>query len=225
MVTKGNFNQLRNTVLSFFVKAVDGGIPVRHSLIPVYIHVLPPETFLPSFTQSQYSFTITEDTSIGSTVDTLRILPNQSVRFSMVNGERPENNKEGVFIIEQETGAIKQIIKGRDVIAQSQSGTGKTATFSVSVLQCLDIQVRETQALILAPTRELAVQIQKVRQLGITCHPRCRSSPERCPQMWETPFSPCSATTEMATVWLALSEHVTSAETMRIFLCKFYYGY
>uniref|UniRef100_A0A8C3FZA9 RNA helicase n=1 Tax=Cyclopterus lumpus TaxID=8103 RepID=A0A8C3FZA9_CYCLU len=53
--------------------------------------------------------------------------------------------------------AIKQIIKGRDVIAQSQSGTGKTATFCVSVLQCLDIQ-----ALILAPTRELAGQIQKV---------------------------------------------------------------
>uniref|UniRef100_A0A8C7BD64 RNA helicase n=1 Tax=Neovison vison TaxID=452646 RepID=A0A8C7BD64_NEOVI len=36
--------------------------------------------------------------------------------------------------------AIKQIIKGRDVIAQSQSGTGKTATFSISVLKCLDIQ-------------------------------------------------------------------------------------
>lgn len=100
--------------------------------------------------------------------------------------------------------AIKQIMKGRDVIAQSQSGTGKTATFSISVLQCLDIQVRETQALILAPTRELAVQIQKVRQLGITCHPRCRSSPERCPQMWETPFSPCSATTEMATVFASV---------------------
>lgn len=107
MVTKGNFNQLKNTVLSFFVKAVDGGIPVRHALIPVYIHVLPPETFLPSFTQSQYSFTLAEDTAIGSTVDTLRILPNQSVRFSTVNGERPENNREGVFIIEQETGTIK----------------------------------------------------------------------------------------------------------------------
>lgn len=41
MVTKGHFNQLKNTVLSFFVKAVDGGIPVKHSLIPVYIHALP----------------------------------------------------------------------------------------------------------------------------------------------------------------------------------------
>uniref|UniRef100_A0A671LRZ6 RNA helicase n=1 Tax=Sinocyclocheilus anshuiensis TaxID=1608454 RepID=A0A671LRZ6_9TELE len=68
--------------------------------------------------------------------------------------------------------AIKQIIKGRDVIAQSQSGTGKTATFCISVLQCLDIQ---TQALILAPTRELAGQIQKVLlalgdYMNVQCH-------------------------------------------------------
>lgn len=58
--------------------------------------------------------------------------------------------------------AIAPIIKGRDVIAQAQSGTGKTATFSIAVLQSLDIQTRETQVLVLSPTRELAVQIQKV---------------------------------------------------------------
>jgi ATP-dependent RNA helicase len=58
--------------------------------------------------------------------------------------------------------AIVPIINGRDVIAQAQSGTGKTATFSISVLQCLDTTLRETQALILSPTRELAQQIQKV---------------------------------------------------------------
>ena len=58
--------------------------------------------------------------------------------------------------------AIKQIVKGRDIIAQAQSGTGKTATFSIGVLQSVDIKTRETQALILSPTRELAVQIQKV---------------------------------------------------------------
>ena len=45
---------------------------------------------------------------------------------------------------------------------RAQSGTGKTATFSISILQCLDTQIRETQALILSPTRELANQIQKV---------------------------------------------------------------
>uniref|UniRef100_A0A672TWJ1 Protocadherin Fat 3 n=1 Tax=Strigops habroptila TaxID=2489341 RepID=A0A672TWJ1_STRHB len=107
MVTKGSFNQLKNTVLSFFVKAVDGGIPVKHSLIPVYIHVLPPEIILPSFSQPQYSFTIAEDTLIGSTIDILHVLPNQGALYSTVNGELTENNKDGVFIIEQDTGLIK----------------------------------------------------------------------------------------------------------------------
>ena len=58
--------------------------------------------------------------------------------------------------------AILPIIQGRDVIAQAQSGTGKTATFSISILQSIDISVRETQALVLSPTRELATQIQSV---------------------------------------------------------------
>lgn len=58
--------------------------------------------------------------------------------------------------------AIRPIVIGRDVIAQAQSGTGKTATFAIAILQALDISVRETQVLTLSPTRELAVQIQKV---------------------------------------------------------------
>uniref|UniRef100_A0A183BY37 RNA helicase n=1 Tax=Globodera pallida TaxID=36090 RepID=A0A183BY37_GLOPA len=71
--------------------------------------------------------------------------------------------------------AIKQVVKGRDIIAQAQSGTGKTATFSIGVLQSIDVQTRETQALILGPTRELAVQIQKVilalgDYMNVQCH-------------------------------------------------------
>jgi len=58
--------------------------------------------------------------------------------------------------------AIIPCVQGRDVIAQAQSGTGKTATFSISVLQKVDVSIRECQALLLAPTRELAQQIQKV---------------------------------------------------------------
>lgn len=50
---------------------------------------------------------------------------------------------------------------GYDVIAQAQSGTGKTATFAISILQQLDIEQKETQALVLAPTRELAQQVCK----------------------------------------------------------------
>ena len=41
--------------------------------------------------------------------------------------------------------AIVPVIKGHDVIAQAQSGTGKTATFSISILQVIDTAVRETQ--------------------------------------------------------------------------------
>jgi len=58
--------------------------------------------------------------------------------------------------------AILPVIKGHDVIAQAQSGTGKTATFSISILQSINISIRKCQALVLSPTRELAQQIQKV---------------------------------------------------------------
>ncbi|KAF0683791.1 Aste57867_24175 [Aphanomyces stellatus] len=58
--------------------------------------------------------------------------------------------------------AVKPILLGHDCIAQAQSGTGKTATFAISILQKIDPALRETQALILAPTRELALQIVKV---------------------------------------------------------------
>ncbi|EUB57309.1 ATP-dependent RNA helicase FAL1 [Echinococcus granulosus] len=58
--------------------------------------------------------------------------------------------------------AISQIIRGRDVVVQAQSGTGKTATFCIGTLQLLDPSRRETQALFLAPTRELASQVHRV---------------------------------------------------------------
>ena len=58
--------------------------------------------------------------------------------------------------------AILPIINGNDVIAQAQSGTGKTGAFTISTLQCIDPELNETQAIIIAPTRELASQIFKV---------------------------------------------------------------
>ncbi|EJS44301.1 fal1p [Saccharomyces arboricola H-6] len=63
--------------------------------------------------------------------------------------------------------AITQIISGKDVIAQAQSGTGKTATFTIGLLQAIDLRKKDLQALILSPTRELASQIgQVVTNLG-----------------------------------------------------------
>ena len=58
--------------------------------------------------------------------------------------------------------AIKPIITGRDTICQAQSGTGKTATLSICALQAIDTSLREAQVLVLSPTRELAIQIQRV---------------------------------------------------------------
>jgi len=58
--------------------------------------------------------------------------------------------------------AILPMSQGRDVIAQSQSGTGKTAMLSIVSLQLIDTATREVQVLIMNPTRELATQTQKV---------------------------------------------------------------
>lgn len=54
--------------------------------------------------------------------------------------------------------AIPQILTGKDTICQAQSGTGKTATFAISALQRLDTHNKNTQIIILSPTRELAMQ-------------------------------------------------------------------
>jgi len=57
---------------------------------------------------------------------------------------------------------IKPIIEGKDIIAQAQSGTGKTATFTIGALQSINISEQTTQVLILSPTRELSSQTAKV---------------------------------------------------------------
>jgi ATP-dependent RNA helicase DeaD len=55
--------------------------------------------------------------------------------------------------------AIPYLLEGRDIIGQAQTGTGKTAAFAIPVIERLDPKQRNIQALILCPTRELAVQV------------------------------------------------------------------
>ena len=55
--------------------------------------------------------------------------------------------------------AIPLCLEGKDVIGQSQTGTGKTAAFAIPVLEKIDPDNKKTQAIILCPTRELAVQV------------------------------------------------------------------
>lgn len=57
--------------------------------------------------------------------------------------------------------AIPLLLNRRDVIAQAQSGTGKTAAFAIGLLHLVDVEINEVQGLVLCPTRELAQQHAK----------------------------------------------------------------
>ncbi|XP_025416888.1 eukaryotic initiation factor 4A-III [Sipha flava] len=115
---------------------------------------------------SHVEFETSEDVEVMSTFDSMHLKEDLIRGIYSYGFERPS-------AIQQR--AIKPMIKGRDVIAQAQSGTGKTATFSIAMLQIVDTQLRESQVLCLSPTRELAVQIQKVvlalgDYLNVQCH-------------------------------------------------------
>ncbi|KXN89556.1 ATP-dependent RNA helicase FAL1 [Leucoagaricus sp. SymC.cos] len=111
-------------------------------------------------------FESSEAVSVVSTFDDLGLKEDLLRGIYAYNFEKPS-------AIQQR--AILPITQGRDVIAQAQSGTGKTATFSISILQSIDVTVREAQALVLSPTRELATQIQSVvlalgDYMNVQCH-------------------------------------------------------
>ncbi|MDQ3535398.1 MAG: DEAD/DEAH box helicase [Bacteroidota bacterium] len=63
--------------------------------------------------------------------------------------------------------AIPYLLEGRDVIGQAQTGTGKTAAFSIPLLEKIDPSIRAPQGLVLCPTRELALQVTgEIKKLG-----------------------------------------------------------
>jgi ATP-dependent RNA helicase DeaD len=59
---------------------------------------------------------------------------------------------------------IPHLLEGRDVLGQAQTGTGKTAAFALPILSRIDLEQRPPQALVLAPTRELAIQVAEAFQ-------------------------------------------------------------
>jgi ATP-dependent RNA helicase DeaD len=59
---------------------------------------------------------------------------------------------------------IPLLLEGRDVVGQAQTGTGKTAAFALPILSRLDADLNHTQVLVLAPTRELAIQVAEAFQ-------------------------------------------------------------
>ncbi|CAO1616895.1 unnamed protein product [Parajaminaea phylloscopi] len=115
---------------------------------------------------SKLHFESSEDVKVAPTFDALGLKEDLLRGIYAYNFEKPS-------AIQQR--AILPIIRGRDVIAQAQSGTGKTATFSIGMLQSIDTSLRDCQALVLSPTRELATQIQSVvlalgDYMNVQCH-------------------------------------------------------
>uniref|UniRef100_A0A3Q3LMC7 Protocadherin Fat 3-like n=1 Tax=Mastacembelus armatus TaxID=205130 RepID=A0A3Q3LMC7_9TELE len=109
MMTKSTVDHLQGTVLSFFVKATDCGSPARHSLVSAFIHVVPPDAFVPSFSQPQYSFTIPEDTAVGTALGSVYMSSGQTGFFTAVGGETLDSNQGGTFLVERETGLIRLV--------------------------------------------------------------------------------------------------------------------
>lgn len=63
--------------------------------------------------------------------------------------------------------AIPVLLEGRDIIGQAQTGTGKTAAFGIPMIQSVDPALRKLQAIVLCPTRELAIQAaEEIRKLA-----------------------------------------------------------
>ncbi|GMH91168.1 hypothetical protein TrST_g1721 [Triparma strigata] len=115
---------------------------------------------------SGIEFTQSRSVEVSSTFEEMGLKPNLLKGIYAYGFEKPS-------AIQQR--AIRPIVRGLDCIAQSQSGTGKTAVFSISSLQIVNEQLNETQVLIISPTRELAEQTNKVLGaigdfMSVRCH-------------------------------------------------------
>lgn len=103
--------------------------------------------------------TDTKSDSMNSTIDIYETFDAMNLPENLLRGiysygfERPS-------AIQQK--AIKPIASGQDVLAQAQSGTGKTGTFCIGSMSRIDVSIKAPQVLVLTPTRELAQQIETV---------------------------------------------------------------
>jgi translation initiation factor 4A len=100
--------------------------------------------------------------------DVVEYTPKEFDKWEDLEGIINEDIMRGIYAYGFDTPSVIQqkalltMFDKRDIIAQAQSGTGKTGVFTIGALQNVDPKVNKTQAMILAPTRELAKQIHGV---------------------------------------------------------------
>ncbi|XP_076869832.1 protocadherin Fat 1a isoform X3 [Brachyhypopomus gauderio] len=107
IVTKESLIGLENELYSFFVRAKDGGNPSMSSVVPVYVKVLAPEVKVPKFIEPHYRFAIDEDRTLGSDIDVIQAESEQPVIYSLLKGNTQESNRDEVFVVDRDTGALK----------------------------------------------------------------------------------------------------------------------
>ncbi|XP_069510101.1 protocadherin Fat 2 [Ambystoma mexicanum] len=98
---------LENKVFNFKVKAQDGGHPHWDSSVPVHLQVVPREVSLPRFSEPLYTFAASEDLPPGAEVGSVKALAVEPIIYSLVKGTTMESNKDGVFTLDRQTGALK----------------------------------------------------------------------------------------------------------------------
>lgn len=104
------------------------------------------------------SFQGTENVEIFPTWSSMKLKPELESLILKNGWEKPSP---------VQTRAIIPISQGKSMVLQSQNGTGKTATFSIGVLQRLKLSSKQTELLVISPTRELAIQSENtLKSLG-----------------------------------------------------------
>ncbi len=98
---------------------------------------------MPTYNQKGNKLTDTKFSDLGLAPDVLKAIEE-------VGYDSPSPIQEGM---------IPYVLDGRDVLGQAQTGTGKTAAFALPILSRIDVKIKKPQVLVLAPTRELAIQV------------------------------------------------------------------
>ncbi|XP_044311184.1 protocadherin Fat 1 isoform X1 [Varanus komodoensis] len=107
ITTKESLIGLENEFLTFFVRALDGGAPQKESSVPLYVRILSPEVHLPKFSEPFYSYTLSENTPIGTDIDTIRAEHSHTLLYTLVKGNTPESNRDEYFVIDKHSGRLK----------------------------------------------------------------------------------------------------------------------
>ncbi|KAH0629857.1 hypothetical protein JD844_012285 [Phrynosoma platyrhinos] len=103
---KESLNELENRTVNFKVKAEDARPPHWNSVVPVNLQVVPKEVSLPRFSEPLYTFSASEDLPEGSEIGSVRAVAEDPVIYSLVKGTTAESNEEGIFALDEQTGAL-----------------------------------------------------------------------------------------------------------------------